>query len=110
LKDDSKGQLLKIECHSLYEIRIKKHLSTRVQKEFDLSYQDLELKFGINFNLANQSEKLMISNLFLQLCYLKMPTMDINKGDAEDSDNEEEVLIDHLIIDTAAYKRILIDV
>lgn len=36
--------------------------------------------------------------------------MDINKGDQEDSENEEEVLIDLISLDTAAQKRSLVDI
>lgn len=36
--------------------------------------------------------------------------MEINKGDLEDSDNEEEVLVDLNSVDTAAHKRVLVTI
>jgi hypothetical protein len=35
----------------------------------------------------------MMASVLLQITFLHMPTMELNKGDAEDSDYEEEVNI-----------------
>ena len=110
VKDNDMMQQMELECHTLYDIRIKKNLSQSVTRDFTVSYQELEKKFGLDVSAANQSEKLMISSFLMQIAQLKMPTMDINRGDQEDSENEEQVLIDLAPIDTAAYRRALVDI
>ena len=42
--------------------------------------------------------------------FLHMPTMDLNKGDAEDSDYEEEVNINMKKIESVVHQRKLLDV
>jgi hypothetical protein len=53
---------------------------------------------------------IMLSSLLLQLLYLHMPTMELNKGDAEDSDYEEEVNINMRKIESVVHIRKLLDV
>ncbi len=50
----------------------------------------------------------MFAYKLFEILYLLMPTMSINKGDKEDSDYEEEVLIAKREIKTIAYARKLI--
>ncbi len=53
---------------------------------------------------------IMLAALFLQTLFLHMPTMELNKGDAEDSDYEEEVNINMKKIDCILHIRKLLDV
>jgi hypothetical protein len=50
----------------------------------------------------------MFAYKLFEILYLLMPTMSINKGDKEDSDYEEEVLIAQREIKSLAYARKLI--
>ena len=52
----------------------------------------------------------MLAALVLNTLFLHMPTMDLNKGDDEDSDYEEEVNINMRKIDSVAHMRKLLDV
>lgn len=52
----------------------------------------------------------MISALILKTLFLHMPTMDLNKGEAEDSDYEEEINISQKKIDCMTYLRRQLDV
>lgn len=52
----------------------------------------------------------MLAALLLQTLFLHMPTMDLNKGDAEDSDYEEEVNINRRKIESVVHLRKLLDV
>ena len=52
----------------------------------------------------------MFLSIYLNSLFLNMPTMNINKGDEEDSDDEEEVLISERGIDVVTHARRSIDV
>jgi hypothetical protein len=52
----------------------------------------------------------MLSWLLLGTLFLHMPTMELNKGDAEDSDYEEEVNINMRKIESVVHLRKLHDV
>ena len=52
----------------------------------------------------------LVSHLYLKTLFLFLPTMELNKGDEEDSENEEKALISHKPIDCVAYIRRIIDV
>lgn len=52
----------------------------------------------------------MFLSIYLNSLFLNMPTMNINKGDEEDSDDEEEVLISERGIDVVTHARRAIDV
>jgi len=52
----------------------------------------------------------MFSSMILNMLYLNMPTMDLYKGEFEDSDNEEEVLISWRPIEITAFHREIIEV
>ena len=52
----------------------------------------------------------MLAAMLLQAMFLHMPTMDLNKGDAEDSDYEEEVNINMRKIESVVHVRKLLDV
>lgn len=52
----------------------------------------------------------MLGALLLQTLFLHMPTMELNKGDAEDSDYEEEVNISMRKIECVVHMRKLLDV
>jgi hypothetical protein len=72
--------------------------------------------FGINLRGKKPEESLdraqivMIAALLLQTLFLHMPTMELNKGDAEDSDYEEEANINMLKIDCVVHIRKLLDI
>lgn len=52
----------------------------------------------------------MLGAKLMQTLYLLMPTMQLSKGDAEDSDYEEEVNISMKRIDCVVHLRKLLDV
>lgn len=52
----------------------------------------------------------MIAALLMQALFLHMPTMELNKGDAEDSDYEEEVNVSLRKIEVVVHMRKLLDV
>ena len=52
----------------------------------------------------------LIAHLYLKTLFLHMPTMELNKGDEEDSDYEERAKIDNRKIDNIAYVRRIIEV
>lgn len=52
----------------------------------------------------------MLGALLMQTLFLHMPTMELSKGDAEDSDYEEEVLISMRKIECVIHMRKLLDV
>ena len=52
----------------------------------------------------------MLGGMLLHTLFLHMPTMELNKGDAEDSDYEEEVNISMRKIECVVHMRKLLDV
>lgn len=52
----------------------------------------------------------MFSAMVLQTLHLHMPTMELNKGEAEDSDYEEEVNIAQKKIECVTHMRKLLDI
>ena len=52
----------------------------------------------------------MLASYCLQILFLHMPTMELNKGDAEDSDYEEEVNISMKKIECVMHMRKLLDI
>jgi hypothetical protein len=58
----------------------------------------------------DRAQIVMIAALLLQTLFLHMPTMELNKGDAEDSDYEEEANINMLKIDCVVHIRKLLDI
>jgi len=52
----------------------------------------------------------MLAALLLQTLFLHMPTMELNKGDAEDSDYEEEANINMLKVECVVHIRKLLDI
>jgi len=62
------------------------------------------------FLTPDRSQIIMLASMLLQLLYLHMPTMELNKGDAEDSDYEEEVNINMRKIESVVHMRKLLDV
>jgi hypothetical protein len=74
--------------------------------------------FGINLSkqgkkaedLLDRSQIVMLAALLLQTLFLHMPTMELNKGDAEDSDYEEEANINMLKVECVVHIRKLLDI
>lgn len=52
----------------------------------------------------------MFAGLLLKTLFLHMPTMELNKGDLEDSDYEEEVNIGQKKIECVIHMRKLLDI
>lgn len=46
VKDDTKQQVIRVTCKTLYEVRLKKHLSEHVERTFNIEYQQLWAHFG----------------------------------------------------------------
>jgi hypothetical protein len=65
--------------------------------------------FGVQKQDLDRSQVIMFSAYLLNSLFLHMPTMEINKGDDEDSDNEEEVNISQRKIECIAFFRKLVD-
>jgi len=116
-------------CRTLYTVRLKKHLTTEVERFYSIDYSQFWVNFGISIptvpplgsaspspaskpqqpaastpskkstgatadlDYVDRSQLIMLAALQLQTLFLHMPTMELNKGDAEDSDYEEEVNI-----------------
>jgi len=51
-----------------------------------------------------------VAYLYLRTLFLHLPTMEINKGDDEDSDNEEKAIIKNKPIDTIAFVRRILEI
>ena len=59
---------------------------------------------------VDRAQHIMMASLILQITFLHMPTMDLNKGDAEDSDYEEQVNINQKKIECVMHVRKLLDI
>ena len=58
-----------------------------------MSYCDFFKIFGVKKHELDRSQLKMFVSKYLQLLHLHMPTMNVNRGDDEDSNYEEEILI-----------------
>ena len=65
----------------------------QVVRTREVSYQEFNSLFGIKKHELDRSQLIMFGAKYLSTLQLFMPTMSMNRGDAEDSDYEEEVLI-----------------
>ena len=126
MRDDLKGQCFRIVCRTLYDVRLKKRVQTQIERFHKVDYQQLWVIFGINLGPAaltksssqgkkaeegiDRAQVVMVAALLLQTHFLHMPTMEINKGDAEDSDYEEEANIAMRKVDCVVHIRKLLDV
>ena len=83
-----------------------------MERTYNIEYSSLWMNFGINYKKEeiDRSQLIMFCALLLQTMFLHMPTMELNKGDAEDSDYEEEVNINTKKIECVVHMRKLIDV
>lgn len=48
VRDDQIGQAFRVVCRTLYEIRLKKHLQSQVERYHSIPYSQLWVTFGIN--------------------------------------------------------------
>ena len=80
---------------TLYEVRLKKRVKEPVERQMTIDYDQLWITFGVQYRKdeIDRTQLIMLASLYLQTLFLHMPTMELNKGDAEDSDFEEEVNI-----------------
>jgi hypothetical protein len=67
-------------------------------------------KVSMHEDAIDRSQLIMLAALLLQTLFLHMPTMELNKGDAEDSDYEEEVNIGMRKLECVVHMRKLLDV
>eukprot|EP00347_Sterkiella_histriomuscorum_P005987 403354508 len=127
VKDDQKAQCFEIICKTLYELRIKKHCIQQVERKMIVDYNQIWIIFGVPLGIqtilkdptkkddvaslpVDRSQHIMMAAYFLQTCFLHMPTMELNKGDLEDSDFEEEVNIAKKKIECIMHIRKLLDI
>lgn len=103
--DRRQEQKLIIKCQTLYSLRLKKHQEEEVLRDTELPYSQIWTYFGLNKKDLTRTQLHLIACLYLKTLFLNLPTMELNKGDAEDSENEEKALIKNKQIDTIAYVR-----
>ena len=110
VKDNPKKQEITFTCQTLYNMRIKKHTLETVKRSEILPYSDIWKHFGLNKLDLTRADLHLISYLYLKTLNLFMPTIGFSKGDDEDSDHEEKVIIAKKPISSIAYKRRILDV
>ena len=110
VKDNPQGQEIKFSCQTLYNLRLKKHSIETVLREHTLEYRNIWTYFGLTKSDLTRAELHLISHLYLKTLFLFMPTMSMNKGDDEDSDHEEKVLISNKKIENVAFVRRILTV
>ena len=93
VKDNVKDSEIKFCVQTLYNLRLKKHSVEAVNREHILPYQNVWSTFGLIKKDMTWSELHLITYLYLKTLFLNLPTMDLNKGDDEDSDTEEKAMI-----------------
>ena len=79
-------------------------------RQSELPYQRIWTFFGLNKRDLTRSQLNLVACLYLRTLFLHLPTIDINKGDEEDSDNEEYAAINNKPISTIAFLRRVIEV
>ena len=110
VKDNRKEQKMMIKCQTLYTLRMKKYQEEEVLRTTELLYQNIWTIFGLNKKDLTRTQLHLVAYLYLRTLFLHLPTMELNKGDDEDSDFEEKAIIRNKSIDTIAYLRRIIEV
>ena len=110
VKDHRKEQKMVIKCQTLYKLRLRKHQDEEVLRFTELPYQRIWTFFGLNKKDLTRTQLHLVAYLYLRTLFLHLPTMELNKGDDEDSDFEEKAIINNKPIDTIAYLRRIIEV
>lgn len=108
--DNQEDQRLKFRCQTLYNLRLKKYSDEPVTREIDLPYAKVWNYFGLNKRDLTRTQLHLIASLYLKTLFLFLPTMEFNKGDEEDSENEERAMISSRPIDCVAFARRIIKV
>ena len=93
VKDNVKDSEIKFCVQTLYNLRLRKHEVETVNREHILPYQNIWSTFGLIKKDMTWSELKLVTYLYLKTLFLNLPTMDLNKGDDEDSDTEEKAMI-----------------
>ena len=110
VKDLHQEQKLVFKCQTLYALRLRKHQNEEVLRYTELPYRDIWTHFGLNKKDLTRTQLHLVAYLYLRTLFLHLPTMDLNRGDDEDSDFEEKAIIRTKPITTIAYLRRVIEV
>lgn len=110
VKDHRKEQKLVIRCQTLYKLSLRKYHEEEVVRLSELPYQNIWTFFGLNKKDLTRTQLHLVAYLYLRTLFLHMPTIELNKGEDEDSDFEEKAIIRNKPIDTIAYLRRIIEV
>ena len=108
VKDNPKQKQIKFECQTLYNLRLKKHYNETVKRDHILPYQNIWAHFGLKKQDLLRCELHLVAHLYLKMLFLNLPTMDLNKGDEEDSDTSEKAMISVKHIDVVTFVRRII--
>jgi hypothetical protein len=92
-------------CRTLYDLKIKKRQEEQVTRTLETRYSEFNSLFGIKKHELDSSQLQMFGAKFLSTFKLFMPTMDMNRGDDENSDYEEEIFIQQKEISIVASAR-----
>ena len=109
VKDLPKKQEIKFSVQTLYNLRLKKHSMETVFRDHSLPYRGIWSNFGLIKLDLTRTELHLITHLYLNTLSLFLPTMELNKGDDEDSENEEKALIQNKHIETVTYTRRMVE-
>lgn len=93
VRDSPTEKCFKIKCKTLYDLRLKKHQSDTVERDTTMPYNKIWTFFGVNRADLSRPQLHLVAYLYLTTLFLYLPTMELNKGDDEDSENEEQALI-----------------
>lgn len=110
VRDHRKEQKMVIKCQTLYTIRLRKHEEEVVVRTNELPYQNIWTYFGLNKKDLTRTQLHLVAYLYLRTLRLHLPTIELNKGDDEDSDFEEVCKINNKPITTIAFLRRIIEV
>jgi len=109
MKDEQMTNGVRVSCQTLYDVRVKKRVNEPLERSLWISSEEYQNLFGINRADMDRAQLIMFSHLMINMLFLNMPTIELSKGDFEDSDNEEEVLISWRKLDCVTHKRKIIE-
>ena len=89
VRDQPHLQRIKFYCKTLYTICLKKGTPEHLERESFLDYLRIWTYFGLNKLDLTRTQLHFVCFMYLRTLFLYLPTMELNRGDDEDSDNEE---------------------
>lgn len=109
-RDQPELKRIRFSCRTLYTICLKKNSPEKLERETHLDYLKIWTYFGLNKLDLTRTQLHFVSYLYLKTLFLYLPTMELNRGDDEDSENEEQALIANKPIDCVCAVRNIITV